>query len=132
VNEWVGYLVSAGFATIVVALLNAIFNRRKLSAEATEIITKAAAGTVENVVKDNEALRIRMQALEVKIDTLETGLELAERRERMHQLHEERWRYHMERWHRYVARLIGDLRAAGRRDIEDPPPMWPELPPTSP
>lgn len=119
-------LLSAGAATIIVALLNALFNRRKLSAEATQIITQAAAGTVENVMRDNAELRTRMGKLDERLAHLDAALELAERRERSHQADEERWRWHMERWHRYCGRLLAELRAAGVSQIEDPPPSWPE------
>jgi hypothetical protein len=122
-------LVSAGGATILVAIINAFFNRRKLSAEATQIITQAAAGTVENIMKDNAELRRELGEVKRQLEELREAQRLAEQLERAHALHEDRWRWHMERWHRYVARLLVELRAAGVRNIEEPPPPWPDLSP---
>lgn len=118
-------LVSAGGGTILAALVNALFNRRKLSAEATQIITQAAAGTVENVMKDNTALRARLAEVEAKILVLENAQAAADQRERAHLLSEERWIWHMGRWHRHSDRQAAQLRAANI-DAEDPPPLWPD------
>ncbi len=119
-------LVSTGVATIIVAIIQAVFNRRKLSAEATQIITQAAAGTVENIMKDNATLRTQMGVLEGKLNTLTIAVAAADRRERAHAAIEERYRWHLDRWHRYCARITDELRALGGK-IEDPPPMWPDL-----
>lgn len=45
----VGLLGATGFGAIVAAIIAGLFSRRKLGAEATEIITKAAAGVVTNL-----------------------------------------------------------------------------------
>lgn len=42
-------LGAGGFGAIVVAFITGLFSKRKLGAEATEIITKAAAGVVTNL-----------------------------------------------------------------------------------
>lgn len=126
-------LLSAGITAVIVAVLNAIFNRRKLSAEATEIITKAAAGTVEQVVKDNESLRTRLAKVEAELEAMRATQSLVDQRERAHQEIEERYRWHLERWHRYAGRLIEEIRTLGGV-VEDPPPLFPEpesLRPTS-
>lgn len=119
-------LVSTGAATIIVAFITAIFNRRKLSAEATQIITQAAAGTVENIMKDNAALRTELGQIKGELRTLTIAVAAADRRERAHAVIEERYRWHLDRWHRYCSRITDELRALGGR-IEDPPPMWPDL-----
>lgn len=45
----VAALASGGIGAILVAIVNGIFSKRKLGAEATEIITRAAAGVVESL-----------------------------------------------------------------------------------
>lgn len=46
---------AVGFGTIVSALIGGLFTRRRVSAEATEIITNAAAGVVTNMQTQLEA-----------------------------------------------------------------------------
>lgn len=118
-------LLSAGGATIIAAFVNAFFNRRKLSAEATEIITKAAAGTVENVVADNARLRLEVNELRVQLAQLAETVAISEKRERAHEMSQERWIWHMGRWHRHGSRLAEELRAAGITP-EEAPPLWPK------
>lgn len=57
-------LGSAAVASIIGAIINGILNRKKLGAEATEIITKAASGVVADIRSDNERLRSRVGELE--------------------------------------------------------------------
>lgn len=45
----VGLLGGGGLAAIAAAVITGLFSKRKLSAEATEIITKAASGVVERL-----------------------------------------------------------------------------------
>lgn len=115
-------LLSAGGATVLAAIINAIMNRRKLSAEATEIITKAAAGTVENVMKDNAELRVRVAASDTRIRELEKAQELHDVREREHLLAEQRYRRHQSECHDYTALLADKLRQLGQ-EVPDPPPI---------
>jgi hypothetical protein len=118
-------LLAAGGATIIAAFVNAFFNRRKLGAEATQIITQAAAGTVENIMKDNTILRDKIISLETRMIKLQAIVELSEQRERIHAITEERYRWHMQQWHAYCSRQTEELRRLGG-EIEDPPPAWPE------
>ncbi len=118
-------LLSAGGATILAAVVNAFFNRRKLSAEATQIITQAAAGTVETIMKDNQNLRTELETVKATMVKLEGIVELSEQRERIHMITEERYRWHMQQWHRYAARLADEVRRLGGR-VDEPPPEWPE------
>ena len=76
-------LGSVVLAAIAGAVINGIINRRKLGAEATEIITKAASGVVERleaeltrVNTDNARLRERIQTLEVREETDRAVLQL--------------------------------------------------------
>lgn len=116
-------LLSAGGATILAAIINAVMNRRKLSAEATEIITRAAAGTVENVTKDNELLREKVLKLEEKIEQMRAAQALHDARERAHLEAEERCRRHTQQGDAYTAVLISRLRALDQ-EIPVPPPRW--------
>lgn len=124
-NQWLDLLFSAGGAAIIVAMINAIQNRRKLSADAAQIISQAAAGTVENIMKDNAALREKQATMEAQIVRLTIAVEAAEKREKHTAVMEERYRWHLDRWHRYASRLADEMRAMGGT-IEDPPPLWPE------
>lgn len=45
----VAVLGAGGFGAILAAVITGLFSKRKLGAEATEIITKAAAGVVTNM-----------------------------------------------------------------------------------
>lgn len=118
-------LLSGGAATIIAAFINAFFNRRKLGAEATQIITQAAAGTVENVMKDNTALRARLASLETQMLNLQATIDLSEQQKRVHMITEERYRWHMQQWHAYASRQTDEIRRLGGK-IEDPPPAWPD------
>jgi hypothetical protein len=57
-------LGSAAVASVIGAIINGILNRKKLGAEATEIITKAASGVVADIRQDNARLRKRVAELE--------------------------------------------------------------------
>jgi hypothetical protein len=59
-------LGSAVVASVIGAVINGILNRKKLGAEATEIITKAASGVVRDIREDNERLRRRVSELEIQ------------------------------------------------------------------
>lgn len=122
-NDILPLLLGAGGATIIAAIVNAVFNRRKLSAEATQIITQAAAGTVENIMKDNASLRLELGEVKAKMIELTAIVELSEQRERHFTITEERYRWHMQQWHSYCTRLANRMRAAGL-EVEDPPPLW--------
>jgi len=74
VNTVVTWLTGAGVGVVLAAIIAGLFSRRKLSAEATEIITKAASGVVERleaevtrVTADNAALRAQVQRQEVAL-----------------------------------------------------------------
>lgn len=48
-NQWLQLLGSAGLAVVLAAVVNGVFNKRKLSAEATKIITDAAGTMVQRL-----------------------------------------------------------------------------------
>lgn len=53
-NVMVAILGAGGLASIIAAVVAGLFSKRKLGAEATEIITKAAAGVVTNLQAEVE------------------------------------------------------------------------------
>lgn len=63
-NELViGILGGGGMASIVAAVVAGLFSKRKLGAEATDIITKAAAGVVTTVEAElNRQIKAREEA----------------------------------------------------------------------
>lgn len=122
-NEILRLVLSAGGAAVLAALINAVINRRKLSAEATQIITQAAAGTVENIMKDNVVLRERLALTEAELVKLRAIIELAEQRERVHQVEQERYQWHQEQWHTHCSKMAEKLKELGQ-DVGPPPPPW--------
>ena len=57
-------LGSGSVVAVLSALVTGIFNRRKLGADATEIITKAASSVVERLEGENERFQKRIEVLE--------------------------------------------------------------------
>lgn len=81
---------------VIVATITAFVNRRKLSAEATNIISQAAGGVVERLENENirlsnenEALRTRVSKLEARERTRDHRDHLFEEQVRLHQLYDE-------------------------------------------
>lgn len=56
-------LGAGGIGAIIAAIVTGLFSKRKLSAEATEIITKAAAGVVTNLQAEIDRQKIRNSEL---------------------------------------------------------------------
>lgn len=56
----IGILGTLGVGSVLAALVTGLFSRKKLGADATEIITKAAAGVVERTEADNARLRVEL------------------------------------------------------------------------
>lgn len=78
---------AGGISTIVAALIAGFFNKRKLSAESTEIIQRAAGAQVERLEaeniglrKDREDDRARIAVLEDKVDAASEAARRANRR----------------------------------------------------
>jgi hypothetical protein len=64
-------LGSAGLAAVLVAVINAVVNRRKLGAEATKMISDAAAGAVKDARDDNVRLRAENSEFRARVTALE-------------------------------------------------------------
>jgi hypothetical protein len=104
-------LGSAAVAAVFVAIINGVFNRRKLSAEATAVIARAASGVVERLEQENTRILGNSVALSSRVAVLE-----AEARQRQSYL------LVHEMWDREA---VMRLRSVGVQDLTDPPPLNP-------
>jgi hypothetical protein len=117
----VAILGTLGVGTILGAVVTGLFNRRKLSADATEIITKAASGVVERL----EAELGRKQAEhDAEVHALRADLDRVK----------SDWADEREAWRRvnqlHVAfdmLAIAKLAEAGIDLGMDPPPLLPPI-----
>lgn len=110
--EYIGLAAfAAAIGTFLGAVVNGLFQRRRLGADATRIITEAAGGVVADVRKDNAELRERLRNAEARIDE----------QERMEDELRDSLRDHVE-WDRTVANVLAEH---GITDIPPPPPLFP-------
>ena len=70
-DEILRWLTSIGISAVMLALVNGLFGKRKMSAEATKIITDAASGTLKDVRDENVRLLARQAATDTRLDALE-------------------------------------------------------------
>lgn len=119
-------LGAIGAAGAVTAVVNAIFGRRKMSADVVKTINEAAGGIVERVEADNARLRLENNTLDSKVDDVQAQVRAAERKA---------WEAE-QRAHRLAEALIAYVSYAGRQTdvirelggvIEDPPEVPAEL-----
>jgi len=114
---------SAGLATVLLAVVNAIVNRRKLGAEATKVISEAAAGTVKDVREDNTRLREENRELRARVTALEDREEQRE----------EEWDQERDDWRRVLqVHAAWDALAIERVSGREPPIDLPDAPPLTP
>lgn len=117
-------LGSISGAGVVTAVVSAIINRRKMSADVTEVIQKAAGTAVERVEGDNARLRLELKELKAE-HNVET--------ESLRGANQDLWAKAREAEQEnamlidavrdqraYAVRLAGRLRELGV-DVEDPP-----------
>lgn len=57
---------SLGGAGVVAAVVNAIINRRRMGADVSDVIQKAAGGIVERIEGDNARLRVEISELKLE------------------------------------------------------------------
>jgi hypothetical protein len=74
-NQWLTGLAGLGLGSIVAAVIAGLFSKRKLSAEATKIITEAASDVVE--IQKGEIARVS-----VTVDQLRAEVRAAQDREK--------------------------------------------------
>lgn len=67
-NPILQWLASAAVGAVGVAIVNGIFSKRKMSADATDIITKAASGLVERLESENARVIASNAALSSKVE----------------------------------------------------------------
>jgi hypothetical protein len=108
-------LFSVGGAAIVAAVINAIMGRKKLSAEATQIITEAAGGFVQKVEADNARLRSELSTAKARIDGLERREDEARHYQQVHVAIDV-----------MMLRRLREL--AHGEDFPEPPPLYPPRP----
>lgn len=141
--------VIAGIAALAGALINGLFLKRKLGAEATNLITNAATGLVERLEDENERITrsylLISQRLEEVLETAEKAdRELRENHRFTHLLErrvqeleaeqhaeemarnkiETEWRRALDQHGRWDTLAVDMLRSAGI-DVPHPPPAFP-------
>lgn len=107
-------LVATGVASVIGAAVNGYINRRKLSAEATQIITQAASGVVARLEVENTRLVARVAALETWQEQAQVNLD---NHRMVLQLHAA--------WDHLA---MEHLLAAGDTGLPDAPPLYPPTP----
>ncbi len=80
-NQWLAAFTGAGVASVIAAIVAGLFSRRKLSAEATKIITGAASEVVEiqkaelaRVIASNTLLNGKVDAQQIQLDEVRNVL----------------------------------------------------------
>jgi len=116
-------LGGGGVAGILGAIITGITNKRRLGAEATEIITKAASGVVERVEAENTRLRARVDECEAEIEAVRNA----------HDRDREEWSAIVAEHTRILqlhaawdALAVAKLREAGFDGLPMPPAMYPQ------
>lgn len=74
-------LTSAGFVALITAVIQAVVGRKKMSADAAQIIEQAAGSAVERSQKEIEALTERLEKAEGTIATM--GKQMSEMKDQM-------------------------------------------------
>lgn len=103
-------LGSSGITAVVLAIMNAVFNRFKMKADATAVLTGAAGGLVTALQTDNGRLRAENAIIRSH----------AERKARAERARDAAFRRQLEAHHEYDVDIAKTLRQAGF-DVPDPP-----------
>lgn len=112
--------------SVLAALLNAVFGRKKMSADVAARLNEAAGGLVERVEDDNERLRKENKALEEEVHKATATARTADERAYRAERRSERLAEVLRDYVAYAARQTVALRAVGGV-IEDPPDVPVEL-----
>lgn len=113
-------LVGAVFgAGTIAAIVNALFSRRKMSADVVKTINEAADSAVKRVQEDNARLRLENKELKERVDEVEEDARTARRRA-------ERLTDALIAYVSYAGRQTDVIRTLGG-EIEDPPEVPAEL-----
>ena len=106
----IALLSTGSLAAIAGAIVTGVFNRKRLGADATEIITRAASSVVERIEDENERLRKEIAELQADRAILR---EMIEDHTKVLQLHAA-----------WDALAVAKLREHDILDLPDPPPMY--------
>lgn len=102
----------------IAAVINAVMARKKLGADATKVITEAAAGVATDLRKDNADLR-------TEVATLRRQVTECEAREDRWELERREWRDILQVHAAWDHMAVTALRRAGVSDIALPPALYP-------
>lgn len=111
-----GSLLGAG---VLGAIVQGFMNRRKLGAEATDIITKAAGGIVSRLEKENTRITAALSTANRRIDELERAKD--EWDVQRHELRETLTVHSA-----FDQEVVRRLRDLGIVDLPEPPPLLPQ------
>ena len=106
---------TGGIGAVAGSVVAGLFGKRKLGAEATEIITKAASGVVERIEQDNAALRSQVALLE--------KVRVQDRDERRSEMRA--WRETLQLHAAWDALAIAKITDSGLTGIPGAPPLYP-------
>lgn len=115
-NAGVWLPVAAAIGAVLAAIVAAMSNRKKLGADATEIITRAAAGVVDDLREDRENMRKELE---------ESRAEHKRDREEYHR-EMDNIKYTLQLHAAWDALAVAEL---GKHGISNLPPVPPLLPP---
>lgn len=125
---WQQVLVSGALASVVGTVISVMANRRKLGAEATEVITKAASGVVSDMRHDNERLRTADREKTQRITELEHRVDFLEDDQRASDREREDWLRVLELHSAWDLLAIAKLRELDPSfDLPNPPPLHPPV-----
>ena len=105
-NNALTILGSFGVGAIIVTILNGLFSKRKLSAEATKIIADAASGVVEILRAENARMSIDRTTQASEIAAIKEVIAI----------------------HAFWDRQVYDVVQAAGIDLPPPPPLHPDRP----
>lgn len=110
--DWIQAIGLVGIGGVLAAIINGLFSKRKLSADATKIITDAASGTVKDLREENQRIiaqnttqAAQITAMQKELATQRQHARLVDQVLAMHAL-----------WDRQVVEITS------QHDIELPPP----------
>jgi hypothetical protein len=116
---------SMGLATIVVAFINTVSNRKKTGADATKTLTDAAMGIVTELRSSLSDALAEVNALKKREDERDAKDEERDRRDAIRQRN-------LERHHQWDQQLVDVINEhlPTHVDLLPPPPLWEEEKPT--
>lgn len=114
-NPWLQALGYVGLGGVFVAIINGLFSKRKLSADATKIITDAASGIVERLQQENARVAASNLLLSGKVEALQ-----------IEQAAEKEWRRHVDQllaMHQLWDMQAVEIAQSHGIDLPPPPPL---------